>query len=173
MQPLNREKLLEQLAQLEIPKGLSTVAVGLTDSVQEVQAWCSDDWFKQAITGVCQWFNNVSQGQMLAFVEVQTKLVKLASDREKQQVLLDLITLIWRDALLVANGVTDPERLHFINEQGQMQALAGQYSMQQLLAVSQLTLEIRHMLGQNINFQNIVEQLTIRIVQTLRAVGAK
>lgn len=173
MQPLSKEKLLEQLAQAEIPKGLSTVAVGLTDSVQEVQEWCSDDWFKQALTGVCQWFNNVSQGNMLAFVEVQTKLVKLAGDRGKQQVLLDLITLIWRDALLVANGVTDPARLHFISEQGQMQALAGQYSMQQLLTVSQLTLEIRHLLGQNINFQNIVEQLTIRIVQTLRAVGAE
>ena len=110
---------------------------------------------------------------MMAFVEVQTKLVKLASDRDKQQVLLDLITLIWRDALLIANGVDDPERLHFVSEQGQMQALTGQYSMSQLLTISQLTLEIRHLLSQNINFQNIVEQLTIRIVQTLRAVGAE
>lgn len=45
--------------------------------------------------------------------------------------------------------------------------------MSQLLTISQLTLEIRHLLSQNINFQNIVEQLTIRIVQTLRAVGAE
>lgn len=173
LQPLNRTSLLNQLAAAEIPKGQRLVAVGLTDSVQEVQEWCADDWFQQAIVGVTQWFNSVSQGNMLAFVEVQTKLVKLASDREKQQVLLDLITLIWRDALLVANGVSAPDRLHFINEQGQMQALASQYSMAQLLTVSQLTLEIRHLLSQNINFQNIVEQLTIRIVQALRAVGAE
>lgn len=173
MQPLRRADLLDQLAALEIPKGQRLVAIGLTDSVQQVQEWCADGWFAQAVTGVSQWFNSVSQGNMLAFVEVQTKLVKLATDRDKQQVLLDLITLIWRDALLVANGISDPDRLHFVNEQGQMQALAGQYSMAQLLTVSQLTLEIRHLLGQNVNFQNIVEQLTIRIVQTLRAVGAE
>ena len=173
LQPLKRANLLDQLAAAAVPKGARLVAVGLTDSVQEVQEWCTDDWFQQAIVAVTQWFNSASQGNMLAFVEVQTKLVKLATDREKQQVLLDLITLIWRDALLVANGVSDPDRLHFVNEQGQMQALASQYSMAQLLTVSQLTLEIRHLLSQNINFQNIVEQLTIRIVQTLRAVGAE
>ncbi|MFQ9705679.1 MAG: DNA polymerase III subunit delta' [Limosilactobacillus pontis] len=173
MQPLKRAKLLEQLAAADIPKGERLVAVGLTDSIQQVQEWCADDWFKQAIIAVSQWFNSVSQANMMAFVEVQTKLVKLASDRDKQQVLLDLITLIWRDALLIANGVDDPERLHFVSEQGQMQALTGQYSMSQLLTISQLTLEIRHLLSQNINFQNIVEQLTIRIVQTLRAVGAE
>lgn len=173
MQPLKRTKLLEQLAQAGIPQDQCMVAVGLTDSVQEVQEWCTDDWFKQAIAGVSRWFNNASQGSMLAFVEVQTRLLKLAGDRDKQQVLLDLITLIWRDTLLVANGVTSPDRLHFNSEQAQMQQLTERYSMTQLLTVSQLTLEIRHLLSQNINFQNVVEQLTIKIVQTLRAVGAK
>lgn len=173
MQPLNREKLLEQLAEAEIPQAQRIIAVGLTDSVQEVQKWCDDDWFKQAISAVSQWFNNVSQANMLAFVEVQTKMLKLAGDRDKQQVLLDLITLIWRDTLLVANGVTTPERLHFVNELAQMQTLASRYSVQQLLEVSQLTLDIRHLLSQNISFQNVVEQLTIRIVQTLRVVGAE
>lgn len=168
MQPLSRTALLEELAKAEVPLEQRAVAVGLTDSVTEVQNWCQENWLGQAIAGVSKWYNQVSQGNMLAFVSVQTVIQKLATDREKQQVLLDLITLIWRDTLLVANGVTGADRLHFLGAQAQLQAVAGQYTMAQLLAVSQLTLGIRHQLSQNINFQNIVEQLTIQIVQTLR-----
>ncbi len=166
MQPLSRAALLTQLAQAGVAPDQRLIAIGLTDSVAEVQAWCRDDWFEQAIAGVFKWFDQVGRGNLLAFVEVQTELQKLATDRKKQEVLLDLITLIWRDTLLVANGITDQDRLHF--SEGRVSALAGHYSIDQLLAVSQLTLGIRHELSQNINFQNIVEQLTIRIIRVLR-----
>ena len=101
------------------------------------------------------------------FVDVQTILQKVATDRDKQQVILDLITLIWRDTLMVNSGITAANRLHFNNILGEMGEVVRKYSPQQLLATSQLTLETRHMLEQNISFQNIVEQLTIRLVQVL------
>lgn len=173
MRPLKRTALLATLDQAGIPTSQQRVAIGLTDSVQEVQEWCQDDWFKQAIDGVVQWYKQASQAQMLAFVKVQTVLVKLASDREKQQTLLDLITLIWRDTLLLASGVHDEKRLHFVGAIQDIQTTTSRYQVSQLLAVSQLTLKTRQMLGQNITFQNVVEQLTIRIVQQLHAVGAK
>ena len=40
---------------------------------------------------------------------------KVATDRDKQQVVLDLITLIWRDTLMVNSGITAANRLHFTN----------------------------------------------------------
>ena len=168
MAPLKRADLLGVLADRGISHRLSQVAVGLTDSVAAVEAWCADDWLANAIQGVLRWYQHASAGQMMAFVDVATDLVKLAGhDREHQQVLLDLITLLWRDTLLVASGVTETTRLHFTDELEFLRQVSQQYSLKQLLAVSQLTLATRHQLEQNISFQNVSEQLTIQIVQTL------
>ncbi|MGM9891902.1 DNA polymerase III subunit delta' [Limosilactobacillus sp.] len=166
--PLNRQDLLNVMADHEISSGQAQVAVGLTDSVSDVERWCEDDWFGKALQGVAQWFRHASAGQMMAFVDVTTSLVKLANrERERQQVLLDLIALIWRDTLLSANGIRDASRRHFIAEQQLVDEVGQRYSMEQLLAVSQLTLRTRHELEQNISFQNVVEELTIRIVKVL------
>lgn len=166
--PLNKTDLLNVLTSQGISVNQSRVAIGLTDSVTEIKKWCTDDWFNNALQGVVQWYRHVSGGHMLAFVDVATTLVKLANrDRDRQQVLLDLITLIWRDTLLIANGIQTPDRLHFIGEQQLLSEVSRRYPVERILTVSELTLGTRHELGQNISFQNVVEQLTIKIVQAL------
>lgn len=175
MAPLQRADLLKVLADHGIKHQLAQITVGLTDSVAAVEKWCADDWLANTIQGVTRWYRHASAGQMMAFVDVTTELVKAAGrDRERQQVILDLITLLWRDTLLVANGVTAPDRLHFTGELELINQVSQHYSGTQLLAVSQLTLGTRHQMEQNISFQNISEQLTIQIVQTLNGqMGAR
>lgn len=168
MAPLKRADLLKVLADHGVSPRLAQVAVGLTDSVAAIERWCEDDWLSNAVQGVTRWYQHASAGQMLAFVDVATDLVKLAGhDRERQQVLLDLMTLLWRDTLLVASGVTISSCLHFADDLDLIKQVSQRYSLDQLLAVSQLTLDTRHQLEQNISFQNVSEQLTIQIVQTL------
>lgn len=166
--PLKRTDLLRVMTDRGITASQAQIAVGLTDSVAQVVDWCNDDWFAEAIQGVVQWYRHASQGQMMAFVDVATVLGKLGNhSRDRQQVLLDLIALLWRDTLLWANGVQNQARLHFIDDQQLISEVSQRYSDQELLAVSQLTLATRHELEQNISFQNVVEKLTIQIVQTL------
>lgn len=165
--PLKRDALLTVLTEHNIPQSQQQIAVGITDSVAMIEQWQEDNWFASAIKGVIQWYQDTTRNGMLGFVDVQTILQKVATDRDKQRVILDLITLIWRDTLMVNSGITAANRLHFNNILGEMGEVVRKYSPQQLLAASQLTLETRHMLEQNISFQNIVEQLTIRLVQVL------
>ena len=165
--PLKRAALLKVLAEHDISATQRQIAVGITDSVATIEQWQKDNWFDDTIRAVIQWYKDTGKADMLGFVDVQTILLKLAADREKQQVILDLITLIWRDTLMVSTGVTDTDRLHFSNALIAIQEVVKKYSPAQLLAVSQATLETRHMLEQNISFQNVVEQLTIRLVQIL------
>ena len=157
------------LTQNDIPRTERTVAIGLTDSVSEINEWRKDDWLKQAIGAITIWYQHVSKANMLSFVDVQTEIVKLATDRAKQQILLDLIALIWRDTLLIANGITDDQDLHFLQSKDLMVNTANSYSTSSLLTVSQETLTSRHLLDQNMAFQNVTEQLTIKIVQALSA----
>ncbi|MBB1080392.1 DNA polymerase III subunit delta' [Limosilactobacillus sp. STM2_1] len=167
--PLKKEALLKVLAEHDIPVAQRQIAVGITDSVSAIEQWQEDDWFGNTIMAVLQWYKDTAKGDMLGFVDVQTSLLKVATDRDKQQITLDLIALIWRDTLILASGITDPNRLHFNNALSEIREVASRYSVQQLLAASQLTLKTRHLLEQNISFQNVVEQLTIRLVQTLSA----
>ena len=169
LEPLKRSALLSVLTESGVPASQQQIAIGLTDSVTEIQAWQTDNWFGDVISAVIQWYQDTSKPDMLGFVDVQTRLVKLASDRQHQQIILDLMTLIWRDTLMVATGINDEQRLHFNNIKTQLATVASRYTKKQLLAVSELTLAIRQMLEQNINFQNVAEQLTIRLVQVLRA----
>ena len=169
LQPLQRAELEQVLTQNDIPRTERTVAIGLTDSVREINEWRKDDWLKQAIGAITIWYQHVSKANMLSFVDVQTEIIKLATDRAKQQILLDLIALIWRDTLLIANGITDDQDLHFLQSKDLMVNTANSYSTSSLLTVSQETLTSRHLLDQNMAFQNVTEQLTIKIVQALSA----
>lgn len=169
LQPLQRAELEQVLTQNDIPRTERTVAIGLTDSVSEINEWRKDDWLKQAIGAITIWYQHVSKANMLSFVDVQTEIIKLATDRAKQQILLDLIALIWRDTLLIANGITDDQDLHFLQSKDLMVNTANSYSISSLLTVSQETLTSRHLLDQNMAFQNVTEQLTIKIVQALSA----
>jgi DNA polymerase-3 subunit delta' len=167
LQPLKRDTLLQVLAEHDIPASQRQIAVGITDSVETIASWQEDNWFANAIEAVLQWYKDTAKPDMLGFVDVQTGLVKLAADRVKQQIILDLMTLVWRDTLIIATGINDPARLHFTNAVNDLQGVASNYPASKILTASQLTLATRHMLEQNISFQNVAEQLTIRIVQTL------
>lgn len=167
LQPLSHEALDAALRAKNIPQVQRAVGMGLTDSILEIEQWQADEWLEKSIDAVTIWYRHVSQGQMLAFVDVQTELLKLASDRAKQQLILDLLALIWRDTLLIANGIDDQRSQHFLNVQQQLTKVSQQYSVATILAASELTLTSRRLLDQNIAFQNVAEQLTIQLCQQL------
>ena len=83
-------------------------------------------------------------------------------------VILDLMTLIWRDTLMVASGISESDSLHFIDQLAIIQETAQRYRLDQLLQVSELTLETRHLMDQNVSFQNTAEQLSLRIINVLQ-----
>lgn len=170
LQPLAPAKLTEELANAGISKSLQPIVRGLTDSVTDAETLTADDWLTHAVQTTVDWYKQVVAGSLLSFVMIQTDWLKLATDRLRQQVLLDLQTMIWRDTLLLANGVGKKE-LHFQMARPIIEKTAHHYSKRQLLAASELTLKTRRMLDGNVSFQNVSEQLTIRLHNALRGRG--
>lgn len=170
LQPLTPAKLTEELAAAGISKGLQPIVRGLTDSVTDAESLTADDWLAKAVQTTIDWYKQVVAGSLMSFVMIQTDWLKLATDRLHQQVLLDLQTMIWRDTLLLANGMADQD-LHFQMAKQAIQKAVQRYSQRQLLAASELTLKTRRMLDGNVSFQNVSEQLTIRLNNVLQARG--
>lgn len=168
LRPLPSEMVKEQLQEAGVPEYLAPLAAGLGLSAKQGASLMEDDWLPTSVKLVFDWFKEVASGDPLSFVDVQTGFLKQGSDRAKQLVLLDLVTMVWRDALLLKNRVTEPERLHFRQWQAEVAQLIMPSSAQQVLVASELTLEGRHLLDQNISFQNVVEQLTLRLLLVMK-----
>ena len=151
----------------KIPEYLRSIILGLTDSAEQAAQWVADDWLAKAIDTVVQWFKELVQGDPVAFVDIQTVMKGLASEREKQLLMLDLMALIWRDGLVAKLMPAESNQLYFQQWQEIIVNGVQRYSMHQLIQASQVTLEAHQMLGQNISFQNVAEQQTLRILKLL------
>ena len=95
----------------------------------------------------------------------------LVNERQQAQVLLDLMTLLWRDALLVKNGVQ--AGLHFQQWAAELTTQSQALPAAWVLAASELTLECRKLLDQNLNFQTVAEQLTLRQLAVIKPEGGR
>lgn len=166
--PLPPEAFMELLQQHEVPSSLMQLAANLTSSIATVDELMQDDWLMNAKETIEQWYQAVSQTDMQAFVFVQTKIMKLATNRNLQQVLLTMIMLIWRDTMFVANQEIATDKISYQSALTTMKSFVQQHSPRKVTTVAQLTLSTSKMLDQNVSFQNVVEQLTIRIIEQLK-----
>lgn len=163
MQPLSPDSLTQQLTDAEIPTELQSVVLGLTDSVTEAKAWMQDDWLKQVVNNIVRWFKQTATGNMESFVDIQSVFVPLVSGHDKEATCLDLMSLIWRDALVLAAQAGG--RLYYQHFATTIQTAVSQLTMDQVLAASKIALTSRKLLDQNINFQNVAEQETLKILK--------
>ncbi|KRN59565.1 DNA polymerase III subunit delta' [Limosilactobacillus secaliphilus] len=163
MQPLSPDSLAQQLTTAGVPQELQPIVTGLTDSVTEAQSWMQDDWLKQVVANIVRWFKETATGNLESFVDIQESFVPLVSGHDREATCLDLMSLIWRDALVIASHADG--RLYYQHYQSTLQAALRQLSVDQVLAASHIALTSRKLLDQNISFQNVAEQETLRILK--------
>lgn len=140
----------------------------LTESVSAAQELTTDDWLKDAQIAVGQWFTACCANDERAFVRVQTALVPLASNRDRQGVVLDMVVQAWHDALRQQAGEVHQDDLAYPQAAKASQQVAQQLSIDQLVNIMTLTLATRGQLNGNMNFQAILEALTLQILAQMR-----
>lgn len=158
------QALLTALADAGITPSQRYLLTTLTESVTAAQDLVVDDWLKDAQQAVGQWFSACCTGDERAFVRVQTELVPLALNRDRQGVLLDMVVQAWHDALRQQNATLETASLAFPQEAQVSQQVVQRLSIDQLVHVMTLTLATRGQLAGNLNFQAILEALTLEIL---------
>ncbi|MGX6428944.1 DNA polymerase III subunit delta' [Levilactobacillus yonginensis] len=157
------QALASALADAGIAPSQRYLLATLTESVQAAQELTTDDWLKDAQTKVGQWFTACCQGDERAFVRVQSELLPLALNRDRQGVLLDMLVQVWHDALRQQAGEAG-DQLAFPQVAQASQQIAHQLTIDQLVTIMTLTLATRSQLAGNMNFQTILEALTLQIL---------
>ncbi|XRF77479.1 Na+/proline symporter [Pediococcus acidilactici] len=158
----------ELTADGEVTESTAHLLVRLTSDREEMQSLLENNWIEDAHKALEKWFGAVTKGDMSAFVDVQTRIIGLAKDREHQAIVLDMMMLYAMDLLALKFGQVD---LTYLTDQAALRQVAEQTTVSQLLKVSDLLLPLRGKLKQNLNFQGIVEKVTIELCDIFKMRG--
>lgn len=163
MRPLPAAMLEQALRDAGVPADLLLVVLGLTDAVDEAQDMMADDWLPKLVPVLVRWFKALAAGDPLAFTMIQTDVMPLIKNTDQGGTCLDLMALLWRDALVVASQADQP--LRFAHWQATISDAVSQRSLAEVTQASELMLEARPLLQSNISFQNAAEQATLQILK--------
>lgn len=161
--PLSSQEFQAELESRGIDPVQSQVLQHITNSATTAAELLKDDWLAQTTQQLWQWFQQVVGGKQQSFVTVQTNLVGLAKDTNQQKICLDLVTGFFQDALLQHYDLTSAGDLSFPQYQRQLGELAANLTSKQLLTATELSLKAKQQLNSNINFQNVLEGLTLQL----------
>ncbi|MBO0456082.1 DNA polymerase III subunit delta' [Enterococcus hulanensis] len=144
-QALSTERLQSRLESEQIPAKTAKLLANLTNSYGKAVEISKDEWFNEARDAVIQWFNYLEKNDPQAFIYVQKKLVKTFKDKTQQQFAFEMLAYFVK------------EKRDQVMKQNQTDLKTYNYLLEEVLSASQK-------LEANVSFQNIAEQVTLRIV---------
>ncbi|MFC6275355.1 DNA polymerase III subunit delta' [Levilactobacillus tangyuanensis] len=162
------KELANELEKAGVVPSQRLLLATLTESVTAATELIVDDWLGDAQAKVGQWFTACCESDERAFVRVQTELVPLATNRERQGIVLDMLVAVWHDALRLQTTVLANDQLAYPQVAQASQQVAQRLTTDQLVTVMTLCLGTRSQLNGNINFQTILEALTLQILEQTR-----
>ena len=145
--PLNPAELAQRLVADGITSESAKLLAGLTNSYQKAVEISQDEWFNDAKDAVAQWYLYLRKGDLMAFVYIQKRLIALAKEKEQQRLLLQMLMQAFRH-----------ERNELLRQSQTRQLLENTRNVQ-------LILEAEQKLAANVSFQNVSEQLVLRILR--------
>lgn len=144
-QALSTERLQSRLESEQIPAKTAKLLANLTNSYGKAVEISKDEWFNEARDVVIQWFNYLEKNDPQAFIYVQKKLVKTFKDKTQQQFAFEMLAYFVK------------EKRNQVMKQNQTALKTYNYLLEEVLSASRK-------LEANVSFQNIAEQITLRIV---------
>jgi DNA polymerase-3 subunit delta' len=168
LKPLPQDRLVAELVQQEVAKTDAQILSRLTNDTGEIKLLVENNWIAEAHKALEKWFISATAGDITAFVDVQTRIMGLAKDRFYQEKILDLMMLYAMDLLELK---FEQNTITYETNRRQLQQLADQTSVRQLLEVTDLILPLKHNLSRNLNFQGIVEKATLKMCNIFKMRG--
>lgn len=163
--PLPQDILKEELKQQGVSENHTALFVHLTNDMVKAVEMSQDEWFIDAYQMIWKWFIKIAKGDKQSFVFVQTNLMQHFKERSQYQLVLELLLLIYRDALKIAYGTEVEEQLAFPRYQEKLRQFMNQKPPRKIIASIEEILESQKKLESNVNAQGLFEQLTIRLLQ--------
>ncbi|MHC9532291.1 DNA polymerase III subunit delta' [Dellaglioa sp. L3N] len=159
---LSQDKLIQSLLSKGVLKDQANLLVHVTESLSRAEALAQDETFVEMTNQVWHWFSKLLKNDAESFILVQTKLVPLAKEKAQQTLMVDLMTLLARDCLLVRYD--RKERVSFSGRLIEIEKAIQVISDKKLVDILNDFLQIKTMLQMNIAFQSVIEATTLELI---------
>ena len=143
--PLSKTHLFESLVAEGVGEKSAILLASLTNSFEKAIEFSQDEWFNSAKDAVLTWHRYLEKADLQAFIFVQKKLAPLAKEKEQQFTLLQMLLFYFR--------------------QQRKKEVANLPQLQKVNGILELILQAEQKLRANVAFQNVCEQLVLRIVR--------
>ncbi|MDR0921653.1 MAG: DNA polymerase III subunit delta' [Lactobacillales bacterium] len=147
-QPLSKADLTATLIEKNVPASLAKVLPELTNSLPQAEELAQDEWFAGARDTVKRWFSYLVKKDLQAFVYVQKKLIKIFKEKEQQKLSFELLLIEYNQLLAT-----------------KIEQHVSEFELQNLVQTIEEILQAQQKFASNVSYQNVLEQLTLRIVR--------
>lgn len=152
----------EQRIQTYQQEGLNTLLAGLTVDIQTARQLADEKTVLELSKRLTQWFLKILNNEWLALVDVQVKFMPLITNKDEQNLFIQLLELFSKDLLRCAIGT---KMVYFQDQALQFKQRLTKYSLTKQLTAVELLLNQPRLQQENINFQNLLEALTLQLIK--------
>lgn len=151
----------KELMKHEISVNFARITARMTNNIEKALELSRDDWFAQARLVVIKLYEVLSKRNGQAFVHVQTQWMPFFTEKEQQDMGLDLLLYLYKDILSIQIGNT--EHVIYQDLLPQLEQHAIQVSRQKMLQKITSILEAKKRLQANVSPQLLMEQLVLSL----------
>lgn len=161
--PLPKQVLQQELEEKGVSKNQAALLVHLTNDIEKAHEMSQDDWFIDAHQIIWKWFMKIAKKDKQSFIFVQTTIMNHFKERNQYQLALELLLLVYRDALKLAYD-SQTSRLSFPRYQEELTQFVNNKSSRIIISSIEEILTSQKKLESNVNAQGVFEQLAIRLM---------
>ncbi len=164
---LNRKLMIKELQKENILPSQLNLLISLTNSKKEINTWLAQDWFGNVQKQVAKWFSYIINDDRMAFPFIQMSLMPLINSRKQQTVVLSMMVRACQDMLNFKYQIASNENINFPMISDKIKEASSRLKQSDIVKILDTLLGLNMSLTVNVNFQNIIESATLKILDII------
>lgn len=162
---LSKKLMVKELQSSGVKPSEVNLMISITNSLDQIKGWLKDDWFASTQKMLEKWFIYLVKDNSMAMPFVQMSLMPLITNKDRQRIVISMMLSLFDDVLETKYGTLAEERVKYPSILEQTKLAASKWRNDQILKMLDELLDVNKSMAVNVNFQNIIEALTLKILE--------
>ncbi|MFT8907650.1 MAG: DNA polymerase III subunit delta' [Lentilactobacillus diolivorans] len=161
---LSKDLMIGELKKGGVLPSQINLLISMTNSLSEIEGLVKDNWFASVQEVVEKWFVYLVKENLMAMPYIQMALMPLITSKERQRIIISMMISAFNDVLEVKYDTLSQDKIKYPAVIDQTRQAANEWTDKQLLSMLDELLDMNHSMMANVNFQNIVEAATLKVL---------
>ncbi|MDH5107816.1 DNA polymerase III subunit delta' [Lentilactobacillus kefiri] len=162
---LSKKLMVKELQPSGVKPSEVNLMISITNSLDQIKGWLKDDWFASTQKMLEKWFIYLVKDNTMAMPFIQMSLMPLITNKDRQRIVISMMLSLFDDVLETKYGTLAEERVKYPSILEQTKLAASKWRNDQILKMLDELLDVNKSMAVNVNFQNIIEALTLKILE--------